>query len=186
MNFAAQIEDRNFLLPTSFSFSIARFPKVGYFGTQINVPGLSLAPAIQPTYLKDMPWPGDKMEFGDLILTFLVDANLENYIEIQRWMRGIGYPESLTEIYEWQRDKHDPLDYPSDGDNDAMLNLFADGTLTILSSNNNALFRVVFKDLWPSVLSPLQFDSQISDVKYLTSTVNFKYSIYDISEIGCC
>jgi hypothetical protein len=186
MNFASQIEDRNFLSPTGFSFQIARSPKIGYFGTQINVPGLNLGAAIQPTYLKDLPRPGDKMDFGDLTLTFLVDANLENYMEIQNWMRGIGYPESLSEIYEWQRDKQDPLDYPSGSGDSPNLNLFADGTLNILSSNNNPVFKVIFKDLWPTALSALQFDAQITDEQYLTSTVTFKYSIYNITEIGCC
>ena len=51
--------------------------------------------ATQPTYLKDLPIPGDKMEFEDLNVRFLVDENLENYMEIQNWMRGLGFPESL-------------------------------------------------------------------------------------------
>jgi hypothetical protein len=48
--------------------------------------------------LKDIELPGDKLIFGDLTLRFLVDEDLENYLEIQNWMRGLGYPESLQEI----------------------------------------------------------------------------------------
>ena len=61
--------------------------------------------ATQPTYLKDLPIPGDKMEFEDLNVRFLVDENLENYMEIQNWMRGLGFPESLQEIYDLQDQK---------------------------------------------------------------------------------
>ena len=62
--------------------------------------------AVQPTYLKDIPIPGDKMEFEDLSVRFLVDENLENYMEIQNWMRGLGFPESLQEIYDLQDQKN--------------------------------------------------------------------------------
>ena len=44
--------------------------------------------AQQPNYLRDIPTPGDKMDFGDLSLRFLVDEDLKNYMEIQKWMRG--------------------------------------------------------------------------------------------------
>jgi hypothetical protein len=28
-------------------------------------------------------------------LRFLVDEDLENYLEVQNWMRGLGYPEEV-------------------------------------------------------------------------------------------
>jgi hypothetical protein len=42
--------------------------------------------------------PGDKILFEDFSLRFLVDENLENYMEIHNWIRGLGFPESLEEI----------------------------------------------------------------------------------------
>jgi hypothetical protein len=27
---------------------------------------------------------------------------LTNYMEIQNWMRGLGFPETLQQIYDWQ------------------------------------------------------------------------------------
>ena len=56
--------------------------------------------------MKDLPIPGDKMEFEDLNVRFLVDENLENYMEIQNWMRGLGFPESFQEIYDLQDQKN--------------------------------------------------------------------------------
>ena len=44
--------------------------------------------AIQPTYLKDIDRPGDKVDFGDFNYRFLVDEDLENYMEIFNWIRG--------------------------------------------------------------------------------------------------
>jgi hypothetical protein len=98
-----QPENRNFLSPTGFKFSLKRTPKVAFFCNSANIPELTLGIAVQPTYLKDIELPGDKLIFGDLTLRFLVDEDLKNYLEIQNWMRGLGYPESLQEIYTFQK-----------------------------------------------------------------------------------
>ena len=46
--------------PTQFRFSIIKLPKVEYFATAANIPGITLGQANQPTPLKDIPIPGDK------------------------------------------------------------------------------------------------------------------------------
>ena len=77
----SQIENRNFLAPTGFKFTLKRSPGVAFFCNQANIPDLNLGIAIQPNYLRDIPTPGDKVEFGDLNLRFLVDESLENFMD---------------------------------------------------------------------------------------------------------
>ena len=88
--FEKQISNRNFLSPTGFKFLLNRAPKVSFFGNSANLPAISMGTAIQPTYLKDIDRPGDKVQFGDFNFRFLVDENLENYLEIfnfkYRWV----------------------------------------------------------------------------------------------------
>jgi hypothetical protein len=160
-------------------------PKVGFFGTQINVPTINLPEATQPTYLKNIPRAGDKMSFEDLSLTFMVDEDLVNFMEIQNWMRGLGYPESLQEIYRWQN-KTTEVDYPNSYRDEGGLNLFSDGTLLIYNSQQTPHMKVTFKDLWPSNLTLLQFDSQLTTEQFLRASVTFKYTIYNIEEVVCC
>ena len=176
---SSQITDRNFLTPTGFLFQVQRAPKISYFGNRINVPSLNLGVAQQTNYLTDIPRPGEKIDFGDLSLRFLIDENLENYLEVQNWIRGIGFPESLTQIYDFQKTGN------INGDND-MLNLYSDGTLTILSQLNKPMFYVKFEDLFPYQLSDIQFDATVADVEYLTAEVTFKYTIYNIEPATCC
>ena len=120
------IENRNFLSPTGFKFSIKRIPKVAYFCNQANIPSLDLGVATQPTYLKDIPTPGDKIDFGDLTLRFLVDEDLGNYVQLQRWIRGLGFPESLQEFADLEKDAVMPANYHNQGDD-----MYSDGTLQI-------------------------------------------------------
>ena len=174
-----QIENRNFLSPTGFKFSLKRSPKVAFFCNQANIPDLNLGIAVQTTWLKDIDTPGDKIQFGDLNLRFLVDENLENYMEIQRWIRGLGYPESMQEFRDLESNAVLPGGYNNSGDN-----IYSDGTLQILSSNLVAKFNVNFKDMFPYSLSTITFDATDTDIQYFTADVSFKYTIYDITTLG--
>ena len=78
--FRNQVQNKNFLSPTGFKFILNRAPKVVFFSNQANIPGLNLGTADQATYLTDIPVPGDKLQFQDLNLRFLVDEDLENYL----------------------------------------------------------------------------------------------------------
>jgi hypothetical protein len=60
------------------------------------------------------------------------------------------------------------------------MNIYSDGTLQILNSNQRPQFDVIFKDMFPYDLSELTFDATNPDVEYFTAEVSFKYTIYDI------
>ena len=174
--FEKQIQNRNFLSPIGFKFSLVKCPKVSFFANTAQIPGLNIQAAEQPTYLKDIPQPGDKMEFQDFTLRFLVDENLENYMQIQNWMRGIGFPDSLTEIYNLWSGNTDFVDAdPKNPDN-----LVSDGTLIVMDSTNNPQFMVKYNDMWPTELTSLQFDATPGSIDYFTAEVTFKYTIYEI------
>ena len=93
-----QIENRNFLSPIGFQFSLSKVPKTTFFSNSARIPDLSLGTAIQPVYLKDIDVPGDKLSYGDFNLRFLVDENLTNYMAIHNWLTGLGYPESTSQF----------------------------------------------------------------------------------------
>ena len=172
------IDNRNFLSPTGFKFGLKRSPGVAFFCNQANIPALDLGVAEQPTYLKDIPIPGDKIQFGDLNLRFLVDEDLVNFMEIQNWIRGLGFPESLAEFNEL---KDQAILGPMGKSTE---DVYSDGTLQILSSNLVPKFQVVFSDLFPYSLSTVTFDATDTDIEYFTADVAFKYTIYEITDLS--
>ena len=121
------------------------------------------------------------MDFGDLSLRFLVDEDLTNYMEIQKWMRGLGFPESLQEFEKFEKDGRNrlPRRYAQFGDQ-----IYSDGTLQILSSNLVAKFNVNFTELFPYSLSTLAFDATDTDIEYFTAEVSFKYTMYNLTDIS--
>jgi len=173
-----QISNKNFLSPIGFKFILNRAPKIAFFSNQSVIPGFTLGTAIQATYLKDIDLPGDKLQFNDFSLRFLVDEDLENYMEIQKWMRGMGYPDSLQEIYKFQNSNPNA---PSDT---KTIDLYSDATLNILTSSQRPNFKVKFEGLFPISLSDLNFDATDTDIDYLTAEVSFKYTIYNIVDLN--
>lgn len=166
-----QIENKNYLSPVGFKFNIVKTPKVDFFSNSAKIPGISLGNISVGNYLKAIDLPGDNIQFEELSLQFIVDENLENYLEIHNWIYGLGYPESVSEFQD--------LITKDDGIKDVK-EQYSDGTLSILNSNYNVSARVKFRDLYPISLSSLEFTATDNDYTYFTATANFKYLLYTI------
>ena len=179
--FEKQIANRNYMSPVGFKLVLTKTPKVDFLCQSANIPQISMGTAIQPTYLKDIPVPGDKVLYDDLSVRFLVDEKMENYLAIHKWMTGLGYPESLGQYDQLRKDdnrtnrgvvdKGDPRYFE-----------FSDATLQVLNSNYKPSVLINFKDAFPTSLSTLDFDVTTRDYNYFTAEVNFKYTIYNITD----
>ena len=167
-----QIKNRNFLSPSGFQFNLARTPKVDFFSNSARIPGIQLGEIMVGNYLKSVPVPGDQIQFEDLTLQFIVDENLENFLEIHSWIYALGYPKSVSQFESIVIDRQ-----TSEIDN---LKQFSDGTLTVLNSNFNPMAYIKFTDMFPVSLSTLEFTASENDYTYFTATVTFKYLLYEI------
>ena len=181
--------------PTQFKFSIIKLPKVEYFCTAVNVPGITLGGTMsQPSPLKDIPIPGEKLTYEPLQMTFLVDENLENFQEIHGWLVGLGFPRDHSEFRDLVSSGNDRFPAKNQSISNEIGKVkygspnvggtYSDATLTILSSKNNSELEVRFKNMFPTGLTGLQYNQQAADVDYLTATVSFEYEIYDFATSG--
>jgi len=181
--------------PTQFKFGIIKLPKVEYFCTAANIPGITLGTSNLTTPFKDVPMPGDKLDYDTLNISFLVDENLENYREIHGWMTGLGFPKDYSQYRTLQSAGTDRYptttnetysseigvtskNTPDDG------GLYSDATLFVLTSKNNSNIEIRFRDIYPISLSGLDYNQQATDVDYLTASVTFQYKIYEFANIS--
>jgi len=180
--------------PTQFKFQITKLPKVEYFCTSVNLPAVSISEVKQPTPFVDVPLPGTTLSYETLNMTFLVDENLENLQEIHGWIRGLGFPESYSE-YAGGLDAGADRSPSSAGSVStepgkvkfgapSQAAYFSDATLIVLTSKNNPIREVRFRDVYPTSIGELQYDQQATDVQYLTATVTFNYRGYDFAGVG--
>ena len=145
------IENRNFLSPVGFKFTISRIKGVDFFCQSANVPAVSMESAKQGTRFNAIPQPGDELYYEDLTLRFLVDENMKNWYQVHDWMREITTPYSSKEFgysrgeIESQNKGLKKRSDLANWDNQWR----SDCSLFILSSNYQPVAEFVFRDAFP-------------------------------------
>ena len=173
--------------PVQFRFKCSKLPKVEFFCQTANIPGIGLGVADIETPLKSIPFPGDKVTYQDLAISFLVDENLNNYKEIHDWIIGLGAPQNHTQFSTLRDTGTDR--FPGQTTNSPNNNTVPDGgtysdaTLTVLNSKNIAVTEIRFHNIFPTSLGALAYDVQASDVNYLSTSVDFSYMYYEIVQL---
>ena len=163
--------NQDLLQSAKFILSIPRLTSTQFFCQAANIPAISAQPKIQNTPLLDLMVPGDKISFDTLNIEFLLDEQLQSWLAISDWMRGIYSPENSEQYAELntlskysQRVKHPQ---------------YADAELAILSSSNIATTKIKFVDMFPVSLSGIDFDIRLGSDKTMTATASFRYKRYD-------
>ena len=170
--------------PVQFRFKCSKLPEVEFFCQTANIPGIGLGVADVETPLKSIPFPGDKVTYQDLAISFIVDENLNNYKEIHDWIIGLGAPQNHTQFSTLRDTGTDR--FPGQTTNSPNNNTVPDGgtysdaTLTVLNSKNIAVTEIRFHNIFPTSLGALSYDVQASDVNYLSVGVDFSYMYYEI------
>lgn len=167
--------NRNYLSPLGFRFQLSRTPNTNYFVQSVTLPNLSLGQFDLDNPFVKLPVPGTKLDFSPLTMTFIVNEDMDNYLEIYNWLMGLGFPESFQQYSQLANDR------PSL--NAKSTDVYSDGTLLVMSSNHNANLKIVFEEMFPISLTDLTFDSTLSDVQYLSATVTFRYRLYTIEKL---
>ena len=177
--------------PTQFRFIINQLPKVEYFTVAGNIPGLTLDEIDLGTPLKNIPLMGNKLTYEDLTITFIVDEDLQNYIEMHTWLTSIGFPKDRSQFRDFRSatsnvktstfgESTDIGDVKPSTPERAM---YSDAVMTILTNKNNPVVECRFADVFPTSLSGLTYSQNQTDVDYLTADVSFKYQIYEIKTL---
>ena len=179
---------------TQWRISFNRIPKVDWFCTTANIPGITLGEAMYPTPMADMFVTGDKLTFETLNITFIVDEELQNYRELWDWLVGIGFPKNHSQ---WSSELAkgsgttlmsssvatalDPNSRIKATASEAQL--YSDATLIVYNSKNIPKLQIEFKDAFPTSISALEYTQEATDVEYFKASATFRYTYYEFSEI---
>ena len=186
---ARQPTKLDYASPTQFRFGIHQLPKVEFFVTAVTLPGISLGTIPFPTPLKNILISGEKLEYENLSITFIVDEYLENYITLHNWMTGIGFPTDRKEFRKYRdvtsktpaSGKTPSIDLVGSATPDRAL--YSDAYLMVLSNKNNSIVEINFQNIFPISLGALEFTQTVTDIEYMTATAEFAYQIYEINTL---
>lgn len=172
----------DYLKPNGFKFLVHNLPNVSFFCQSANIPDISMGQVSSATPLADFFLPGEKIQFGDLNIRFLIQEDMANYKELYNWFIGLGNPEKTSQHTDFVVGQG--YRFPGKDTKKISANAsFSDATLFILDSNNNPSISINFKDAFPIALGGLDFDMSSGDSEYFQGLASFKYRVYSIEAI---
>lgn len=152
----------NYLTKNRATFTIPALNNLTLTIKSFQLPGISLPPVETPSPFFQKHHAGDKVLFDTLNLVFQVDEQLVSWLEVFKWIIGLGAP---VDKVQYREKEHFELD----------------GYLTIYSSHNNPIVRFKFLECIPTDLSPLDFEEGVTDTEHMDASVAIEYLRYEIA-----
>lgn len=160
----------DFLATLHFDLTIQKLPSVSFMVTKVQIPGMAIDnPSLLTPFVK-VPLPGDKVQFDELGIGFKVDAMMQNWLEIYKWIYGIGFPQQFPD-----RAAVEPSGTIKD--------LYSDLSLVILDYHKQPILQANFVDVMPKSLGGFMLRTGDTSVEYVESTVNFVYRQFTITQL---
>jgi predicted nucleotidyltransferase len=131
-----------------------------YFCQTASLPTITMSEVLMPTPFVSVKAPS-KLDFDELSITFVVDEEMKNWLEIFNWMRSTTNVENYDE-------------FKSANTHTTTANLI------ILNSSKNPKINVTFEGLYPRTLGSLDFSSTVIDPEAFQCTATFSYRNYNI------
>ena len=170
----SQPTNLNQLNVVSFDVSFSRMTAVQYFCQRISLPTVVLGETNEPSPFMNLPLEGDTLTYESLTLSFIVDEDLQNYIEVYNWLTALGFPREYSQFAALQE--------PSAVSK--LLSKYSDLTISLYTNKSNPNYRIRFTDCFPTSLSSIQFDSTPTgmDPIIVDATFNFR-GMFDIEKV---
>ena len=158
----------------SFEVNFSRLPNVEYFCQRVNIPAVILGEAFQPMPFMNLPVEGDTLSFESMNLSFILDEDMQNYMEIYSWLTALGFPRDY-EQFKTLKPASEASEYAS---------MFSDMDIMLQTNKSNPNYKVTFNDVFPTSLSSVQFDTSVSALEPIVvdATFNFK-GMFNINKL---
>lgn len=167
------------LQSTKFRLVFERFQGLTFFCQSANLPGVSLTEIPRPTPFIDLYHPGEKMLYDTLNVTFLVNEDLQSWIELHDWIRGATFPTNFEEYVKLTRETPGSNIRASYSKSP----VYSDASMTIYSNKNNPRFRIKFADIFPTNVGSILFNVSDTAENIITADATFRFSYYNIEKL---
>ena len=163
---STQPSNINQLNIVNFEINFSRLPTVEYFCQRVNMPAVILGDTFQPTPFLNTPVEGDTLVFESVNMSFILDEDMQNYIEMYNWLTALGFPREYGQFRTLQ-DAGSANEYSSK---------FSDMDIILHTNKANPNYKITFNDVFPTSISAVQFDTTATtlDPIIVDATFNFK------------
>ena len=170
----------NTLYGKHYRFAIERLPDLTFFVQSVSSPTVSGSAQTQETPFAFAHHPTSRLNYGDISVTYLVDASFKTYFSLYYWMRGYGFPHSFDEVKRFRakqlsNNRVSPRARPVELEKTtASISILTPDTASIVAEIN-------IDEVFPTELTSLDFTSTNTDAPVLTTTATFSCSTFDVT-----
>ncbi len=141
----------------------------------MNIPSVILGETHESNPFMNTPLEGDTLSFEALSISFIVDEDMQNYIEIYNWLTAIGFPRDYTQFAALKR----PEDFPTNSEG-----IYSDINVMLHTNKSNPNYKITFTDVFPTALSSVQLDSTPTTIEPIVVDASFNFrGQFDIEKI---
>jgi len=171
-------ENTNTLYGNHYKFAIDRLPDLTFYVQSVQTSTVTGEQLIQPNPFANIHHPGEKLQFGTINVSYLIDANFKNYFSLYYWMKGYGFPHSFDEVVQFRAKQKTLIGNVRPTVHNVET---THAVLSILTPDTSAIIAEIHYDgLFPTELSALQFQTTDSDAPLLSTSCTFSCSTFDI------
>ena len=170
----------NTLYANHYRFSIERLPDLTFFVQSVSGPNVAGSAQTQETPFTFAHHPTSRLNYGDISVTYLVDANFKTYFSLYYWMKGYGFPHDFDEV---KRFRAKQLSNRRVAPRAAPIELEkTTASISILTPDTASIVaKIDIEEVFPIELSSLDFTSTNVDSPVLTTTATFSCSTFDVT-----
>lgn len=161
-------ENTSFFQPTKFTFSFPTLPFLKYFCQTVVIPGVFTNPVTVPSPFANTYRHGDKLEFGELSVSVILDEDLRVWEESLNWLKSLTKPNDFSQYVRYRDGNATP---------------YHDAQLTINTNSNIPNIRVKFTDCHPISVGTINFDVTGNASSPVTLDLTFKYDQFYIDRL---
>ena len=174
---AEQIDNINYLQPNGFKVTISRenYAAAQYFAQSISHPNVDAQVAEAPYKRLNIPMLPDKLDYGALTIDFLMNEDMQNYIEIYNWLERMV--EEEHNMGSKRYNKNTTIGRPVT--DNSPITSYNDIVVDVLTSQNNINKSIKYLNAFPISLGNVEFNAT-SAGDYITFPVTFRFDYFTI------
>jgi len=139
-------------LQNAAKIKFAKFPEVEFAVQSFNFPGVNGLYPKQPFQTQTIHMGPTGIEYNPLVVNFIVDSGMENYMSIVKWIQ-----QSITMEHR---------------------EIFSDASVVFLNALKQPTVTATIRDVMPVAIDDLQYQIATTDPTPIMATATFAYTNY--------
>jgi len=165
----------NYFNNQSFKFEVDLCPSLSGFIQTIGIPSINLGETPHDTTFIQRKEPGDRLTYGTINISFIVNEDLQNWFELYEWFTGLGFPDNFQQYSGFKSREFltETIDH-----------ITSTAFLLLYDNNQQPVMKLSFYDVFPTSLSEVTLTTTDTMTNNVACIVDFQFTNLKVEKIN--